>query len=210
MRRSLRSAFLHDATERVVPDLTTDVWLTCSHNHWASTDTLRQLFSKMEALVNAHTLGQDFAVLMDMAPVHISAEIKQMLQEELGHIRIIMIPPQTTNFLQPCDVVFMRPFQSTHRRTASVRTPSTTTPTTSAMSIPRLFLICEPILSDSSRQESTQWSTTIGFEFAWKHLRSYDGVWEQELDEARQLHAAGHLFENVREEEGEVTRYGLS
>ena len=35
-------------------------------------------------------------------------------------------------------------------------------------------------------------------------LRSYDGVY-QVLDEARQLHAAGQLFENVREEEGEVT-----
>ena len=43
------------------------------------------------------------------------------------------------------------------------------------------------------------------FEFAWKHLRSYDGVWDQVLDEARQVHAAGQLFENVREEEGEVT-----
>ena len=34
------------------------------------------------------------------------------------------------------------------------------------------------------------------FEFAWQHIRSFD--------EARQLHAAGQLFENVREEEEEV------
>ena len=39
------------------------------------------------------------------------------------------------------------------------------------------------------------------FEFAWKHLRSYDEVWGPLLDEARQLHAAGQLFENVREEQ---------
>ena len=57
----------HGITERVVPDLATDVWMTCSHNHRASTKTLRQQFSKMEAMVNARTLGQDFAVLMDMA-----------------------------------------------------------------------------------------------------------------------------------------------
>ena len=39
------------------------------------------------------------------------------------------------------------------------------------------------------------------FEFAWKPLRSYDEVWD---DEDRQLHAAGQLFENVREEQEEV------
>ena len=93
--------------------------MTNSHHYWASTDTLQQLFPKMEAMVNAHTPGQDFAVLMDVALVHISAETKHMLQGEFGHIRIIMIPPQTTGFLQPCDVGFMRPLKSTIlRRTA--------------------------------------------------------------------------------------------
>ena len=62
--------------------------------------------------------GKIFAVLMDMAPVHVSAETKQMLHEEFGHIRIIMIPPHTTSFLQPCDVGLMRPFKSTIRRAA--------------------------------------------------------------------------------------------
>ena len=57
-------------------------------------------------------------MLMDMAPVCISAETKQMLHEEFGHIRIIMIPPQTTSFLQPCDVGVMLPFKSTLRKTA--------------------------------------------------------------------------------------------
>ena len=68
--------------------------------------------------MNEHTPGQDVAVLVDMAPIHISAETKQMLQEEFGHIRVIMIPPHTTNFLQPCDVGMMRPLKSTMRRTA--------------------------------------------------------------------------------------------
>ena len=42
------------------------------------------------------------------------------------------------------------------------------------------------------------------FEFAWKHLRSDDEIWGPLLDEARQLHAAGQLFEEVREEQEEV------
>ena len=56
--------------------------MTHSHNHWASTETLRQLFSKMEGMVNEHTPGQDFAVLMDMAPIHISAATKQMCHHD--------------------------------------------------------------------------------------------------------------------------------
>ena len=47
----------HGITERVVPDLATDVWMTFSHNHWTSMETLRQLFSKMEGMVNEHTPG---------------------------------------------------------------------------------------------------------------------------------------------------------
>ena len=76
----------------------------------------------MEAMVNEHTPGQDFAVLVDMAPIHVSAETKQMLQEEFGHIRVIMIPPHITSFLQPCDVGLMRPFQE-HDSKACEREP---------------------------------------------------------------------------------------
>ena len=66
VHRIAAQCIFHGTTERVVPNLATDVWITYSHNHWASTETLRQLFSKIEGMVNEHTLGQDFAVLMDM------------------------------------------------------------------------------------------------------------------------------------------------
>ena len=128
--------------------------MICSHNHCASTETLRQLFSKMEGMVNEHTPGQDFAVLMDMAPIHISAETKQVLQEEFGHIRVIMNPTHTTSFLQLCDAHSRARFEGRPARTT--REPSTTTPMTSALS----STLGEPILSDSSRQECTHWSAT--------------------------------------------------
>ena len=85
-------------------------------------DTLRQLFSKMEAMLNAHTPGQNFAVLMDMALVHISADTKQMLQEEFGHIRVIMIRPHTTSFLEPCDNAAKHEARNTrHTETKRIR-----------------------------------------------------------------------------------------
>ena len=85
----------------------------------------------------------------------------------------------------------------------TTREPSTTTPRTSALSSPRRFPICEPILSGSSRKEWHALERDRRFEFAWKHLRSYGEMWGPLLDEARQLHAAGQLFENVREEQEE-------
>ena len=195
----------HSTTKRVVPDLATDVWMTYSHNHWASTETLRQLFSKMEGMVNKHTPEQDFAVLMDMAPIHISAETKQMLQEEFGHIRVIIIPPHTTSFLQPCDVGLMRPFKSTIRRTACENCARAIYNNTDDIGI------VQPTAVPDLRANLVRLIETgvhalerdRRFEFAWKHLRSYDEVWGPLLDEARQLHAAGQLFENVREEQEE-------
>ena len=189
-------------TERVVPDLATDVWMT----YCSSTETLRQLFSKMEGMVNEHTLGQDFAVFMDMAPIHISAETKQMLQEEFGHIRVTMIFPHTTSFSQPCDVGLMRPFKSTIRRTARKNCTRAIHNNTDDIGIVQPTAVPD-LRANLLRLIETRvhaLERDRRFEFAWKHLRSYDEVWGPLLDEARQLHAAGELFENVREEQEEV------
>ena len=151
----------HGTTERVVPDFATEVWMTCSHNHWVSTETLRQLFSKMEGMVDEHTPGQDFAVIMDMAPIHISAETKQMLQEEFGHIRVIMIPPHTTSFLQPCDVGLMRPFKSTIRRTACENYAKAIYNNTDDIGIVQPTAVPDLRANlDSSRLEFAHWSAT--------------------------------------------------
>ena len=142
---------------------------------------------------------------MDMAPIHISAETKKMLQEEFGHIRVIMIPPHTTCFSQPCDVGLMRPFKSTIRRTACENFARAIYNNTDDIGI------VQPTAVPDLRANLVRLIETgvhalerdRRFEFAWKHLRSYDEVWGPLLDEARQLHAAGQLFENVREEQEE-------
>ena len=168
----------HGTTEQVVPDLATDVWMTYSHNHWASTETLRQLFSKMEGMVNEHTPGQDFAVLMDMAPIHISAETKQMLQEEFGHICVIMIPPHTTSFLQPCDVGLMRPFKSKIRRTACENYARAIYNNTDDIGIVQPTAVPDLRANLVRLIETGVHALELDrrFEFAWKHLRSYDEV----------------------------------
>ena len=139
----------------------------------------------MEAMVNEHTPGQDFAVLMDVAPIHISAETKQMLQEEFGHIRVIMIPPHTTSFLQPCDVGLMRPFKSTIRRTACENYARAIHNNTDDIGI------VQPTAVPDLRANFVRLIETgvhalerdRRFEFAWKHLRSCDEVCCPLLDE---------------------------
>eukprot|EP00971_Amphidinium_carterae_P230129 4567317-Amphidinium_carterae.1 len=111
----------HGATEKAIPQVVIEVWMSCSPNHWVSTQTLQQLFTKMEELVNAETPQKPFVVLMVMAPVHTSSETMSMLKENFPWIGIIMIPPHCTSFLQPCDVGLMRPFKSVVRRTSCER-----------------------------------------------------------------------------------------
>ena len=177
----------HGITERVVPDLATDVWMTYSHNHWASTETLRQLISKIEAMMNELSPGQDFAVLLDMALIHISAETQQMLQEEFGHIRVIMIP-STYNELPAalrCGTI-RRTACENYARSIDIGNVQPTAVPDLRTNLVRLIETRVRALERDRR-----------FEFAWKRLRSYDEVWGPLLDVARQLHAAGQLFENV-------------
>eukprot|EP00971_Amphidinium_carterae_P112586 2229707-Amphidinium_carterae.1 len=72
-------------------------------------------------LVNVEMPQKPFAVLMDMAPVHTSAETMNMLEEDFPWIGIIMIHPHCTSFLRPCDVGLMTPFKRAVRRTARER-----------------------------------------------------------------------------------------
>ena len=148
--------------------------------------------------MNEHTRGQDFAVLMDAASVHISAENKQMLQEEFGHIRIIMILPHTTSFFAPFQEHTSKDSlwffaRASYNNTDDIGNVQPTAVPDLRANLVRLIEAGVRALERDRR-----------FEFAWKHLRSYDEVWGPLLDESRQFHAFGQLFEEVREEQEEV------
>eukprot|EP00971_Amphidinium_carterae_P104920 2077632-Amphidinium_carterae.1 len=36
------------------------------------------------------------------------------------------------------------------------------------------------------------------FDFAWRHLKAFDGTWGEMLEGARLLHSKGQLFENKK------------
>ena len=155
----------------------------------------------MEAMANERTPVQDFSVLMDMALVHISAETKQMLQQECRPYTI-MIHPQTTSFLQPCDVGLVRPFKSTLRRTGCdqcAKAFCNNTDDTGSVQPTAVPAHLKSTISSSLIETvpDLPWSTTIAlslFGRTWEVMMEFR---DKVLDEARQLHAAGQLFENV-------------
>ena len=74
---------------------------------------------RWRGMVNKHTPEQDFASAHGHgAYPHQCRDQTDACKRSFGHIRVIIIPPHTTSFLQPCDVGLMRPFKSTIRRTA--------------------------------------------------------------------------------------------
>ena len=113
-----------------------------------------------------------------------------------------MIPPHTTSFLQHCDVGLMRPFKSTIQRTVCENYARAIYNNTDYIGIVQPTAVPD-LRANLVRHMETgvhALDRDRRFEFAWKHLRSYDEVWSPLLDEARQSHAAGQLVENVWEE----------
>ena len=173
----------HGITERVVPDLATDVWMTYSHNHWTSTETAAAVLEGGNGERTYSWAG------LCCAHGHGAYPHQCRDQEEFGHIRVIMIPPHTKSFLQPCDVGLMRPFKSTIRRTACENYARTIYNNTDDIGI------VQPTAVPDLRANLVRLIQTgvhalerdRRFEFTWKHLRSYDEVWGPLLDEARQL-----------------------
>eukprot|EP00971_Amphidinium_carterae_P177362 3517599-Amphidinium_carterae.1 len=124
----------------------------------------------MDELVNAETPQEPFAVLMDMAPVHTSAETMTMLKEDIPWIGIIRIPPHCTNFLQPCNVGLTRPFKS------AAKTIFNNT--------------------DADRNWVGGFGECCQVRVCLATPESFDGNWVKMMEAARQLHASGQLFEN--------------
>ena len=192
----------HGITERVVPDLATDVWMTSLGVHGNSAAAVLEDGGNGErtnswaGLCCAHGHGAYPHQCQDQTDA----------AREFGHIRVIMIPPHTTSFLQPCDVGLMRPFKSTIRRTAcdnyarAIYNNTDDIGIVQPTAVPDLRANLVRLIETGVRALERD----RRFEFAWKHLRSFDEVWAPLLDEARQLHAAGQLFEELREKQEEV------
>eukprot|EP00971_Amphidinium_carterae_P255100 5064293-Amphidinium_carterae.2 len=87
-------------------------------SHWASTSTLASLVDDLEK----HMCEKDnsatpppWILLLDCAPVHLSAETTAMLRAH-EQLHIVLIQRNSTGYNQPLDIAYFRSFKATLRR----------------------------------------------------------------------------------------------
>lgn len=84
-----------------------NVRVTCTPNHWATTETMEWLDSKM----NPHGEQTPWVLVLDVAPVHVSTEFRRMCEEVFPWVKRVYIPPNLTHKLQPLDRAYMFSFK---------------------------------------------------------------------------------------------------
>ena len=92
-----------------------------SDNGWATTTTILQLAAALDNVLNPSREGQSWILLWDMASVHASEATLAAMRATFPHVVLCFLPPQSTSYLQPCDVAVFRSFKS------RIQTQATTT-----------------------------------------------------------------------------------
>ena len=90
-----------------------------SENGWATTTTLLQLAAKLDDVMNPGREGQSWILLWDMASIHASEATLAAMKAAFPHVVLCLLPPQSTSYLQPCDVAVFRSFKSCIQAQAS-------------------------------------------------------------------------------------------
>jgi hypothetical protein len=92
---------------------------TVTENHWIDIPSMRKLLLQMDAHLNPHQERAKWLLLLDVAPVHVSAAFKQLRDEEFPWILLIFVAPNMTATSQPLDRSYMFAFKRAMARSAS-------------------------------------------------------------------------------------------
>ena len=102
--------------ERPWPERTHHV---TSENGRATTTTILQLTATLDKVLNPSREGQAWILLWDMARIHASEATLAAMRAVFPHVVLCYLPPQSTSYLQPCDVAVFRSFKSCIQTQAS-------------------------------------------------------------------------------------------
>ena len=108
-------------TDAVLPER---LWLerihhVTSESGWATTTTILQLAAALDGMLNPGREGQSWILLWDMASIHASEATLTAMRATFPHVVLCFLPPQSTSYLQPCDVAVFRSFKSCIQAQAS-------------------------------------------------------------------------------------------
>ena len=166
-----------------------------SENGWATTTTLLQLTATLDGVLNPGREGQSWILLWDMASIHASEATLAAMKAAFPHVVLCFLPPQSTSYLQPCDVAVFRSFKSCIQTQASA---------TLARAV--LDGSFEDLAMNKPwrRQSSAEWASRAVTDLCnanqvwltgWRRLRAHsDGVFRDAVEEAAALHAHDELF----------------
>ena len=166
-----------------------------SENGWATTTTLLQLTATLDGVLNPGREGQSWILLWDMASIHASEATLAAMKAAFPHVVLCFLPPQSTSYLQPCDVAVFRSFKSCIQTQASAT-------------------LARAVLDGSfdglamnkawRRQSSAEWAARAIADIlaegkvwstGWRQLRAHnDGAFRDAVEEAAALHSRDDLF----------------
>ena len=162
---------------------------------WATTNTILQLAAALDDVLNLGWEGQSWILLWDMASVHASEATLAAMKAALPHVVLCFLPPQSTSFLQPCDVAIFRSFKScTQTQASATLARSVIDGTFDGLAMNKAW----------RRQSSAEWSSRAIADIlaedkvwstGWRRLRAHSSdEFEAAVAEANGLHADGELF----------------
>ena len=166
-----------------------------SENGWATTTTLLQLTATLDDVMNPGREGQSWILLWDMASIHASEATLAAMKAAFPHVVLCFLPPQSTSYLQPCDVAVFRSFKSCIQTQASA---------TLARAV--LDGSFEGLAMNKAwrRQSSAEWAARAITDIlaegkvwstGWRQLRAHnDGAFRDAVEEATALHSRDDLF----------------
>ena len=166
-----------------------------SENGWATTTTILQLVATLDDVMNPGREGQSWILLWDMASIHASEATLAAMKAAFPHVVLCFLPPQSTSYLQPCDVAVFRSFKSCIQMQASAT-------------------LARAVLDGSfdglamnkawRRQSAAEWAARAVKDLldanqvwstGWRRLRAHsDGAFRDAVEEATALHAHDELF----------------
>ena len=166
-----------------------------SENGWATTTSILQLVAALDDVLNPGWEGQPWILLWDMASVHASGATLAAMRESFPHVVLAFLPPQSTSYLQPCDVAVFRSFKSCIQGQASA---------TLARSVLDGSFNELVMNKPWRRQSSAEWAARAVKDLCnanqvwatgWRRLRAHgDAHFNEAVEEAAALHADGELF----------------
>ena len=90
-----------------------------SENGWATTTTLLQLTATLDDAMIPGMERKSWTFLWDMPSIHASEATLAAMMAAFLHVVLCFIPPQSTSYLQPCDLAVSRGFKSCIQKQAS-------------------------------------------------------------------------------------------